>query len=607
MTEKTPAPQTEPQVNEPTPQTEPEVKSKCLRVTKGSNQYFGMIQGFDTRFQACNCEVIFLPTNEHEVIQAMQEIMDTPPYKEHFSIKGGGHCYENYVYNEQIQAIIDLSLMDKVFEEVDENHCLIGAEAGGTNWSLLKELYRRFGLAIPGGSCYSVGLGGHICGGGYGLLSRKFGLTIDHLSGVDIVCVDGANKVECKKLRKGSTVEEDQDLLWACKGGGGGNYGIITCYYFEKLPAPKFAYLKTKSIVWNGLTLEKFQALLAAYWDLVSKNKPFFSILHIMHISTGEIPFLFQYTFNAEEHYSIEEYSLFASALDKAGIILKESTIPMVGHPKSAGILNIEQELTWFEAAQTLNSSGSNQCGKYKSSYMRDAFPHHQSKAIYRYLTMNHIDLAALGRKFPDHSNPDYCEWIDELAVNDIINMKQSLVQVDSYGVKVNDVGSTTTAIPQRDSRMKLQYQTYWKRSPSRDITKSNETFNQFQDWIHLLWIKQMFNDVYSKTGGVPDPYYNVVKFSELSEATQFYSCANPSPTLDPDRIVDGCYYNYIDSQMMTTIHEHHEKMSWHEAKIATLRLYFENNLERLIKAKKQSDPNDVFKHGLSIPTSLEL
>ena len=592
----------------PVPQPEPEgTECKCLKVKPESKQYVGMIQGFDQRFEANNCEVIFLPTNTNEVIQAITEIINNPDYKEHFSIKGGGHCYENYVFNKDIRAIIDVSLMDKVF---DAGGGLFAAESGGTNWSLLKELYRKFGVVIPGGSCYSVGLGGHICGGGYGLLSRKFGLTIDYLSGVDIVCVDSANKVACKKLRKGSTVEEDQDLLWACKGGGGGNYGIITCYYFENLPpAPQNAYLVTVSIDWNGLTLQKFQTLLDILWDIVSINEPFFAILHIMHISAGEIPFLFQSAFDKTEYFYENTYSRFIAALNTANIGLKESTIPIIGHPSSTGILNIAQQLTWFEAAQTLNSSGPNQCGKYKSAYMRKRFPPHQSEMIYKYLTMTPSDLADLGRKFPDDSNPDYSQFINDLSVNPIINMKQSIVQVDSYGVAVNDVGTTDTAIPQRDSVMKLQYQTYWKRSPppSLEKTKPIDRHNRFQDWMHLLWINQMFKDVYSETGGVPDPYYTPATSGEADGATPLYlhSCTNPSPTLPSDRTVDGCYYNYIDDEMMSTI-QHHYGVDRKEARNAVLRLYFENNLVRLVKAKKQSDPNDIFKHGLSIPTSLK-
>ena len=609
----TPAPQTNvqmPQVNEPAPQAEPEVaECKCLKVTPDSKQYVGMIQGFDMRFEANNCEVIFLPTNTNEVKHAMEEIMNTPRYKEHFSIKGGGHCYENYVFNKDILAIVDVSLMDKVFE-VDGSNGIVGAEAGGTNWSLIKELYRKYGVVIPGGSCYSVGLGGHICGGGYGLLSRKFGLTIDYLSGVDIVCVDSKNKVECKKLRKGSKLEEDQDLLWACKGGGGGNYGIITCYYFENPPvSPHYAYLVTISIDWIGLTLKKFQALLAIYWEIVSSDIPFFTILHIMHISAGEIPFLFQSVFSQGEKYYDYEYSKFITKLKNAGICLKESTIPLVGHPSSAGILNIAQELTWFEAAQTLNSSGGNQCGKYKSSYMRKPFPDHQSSVLYQYLTMTPSDLANLGKKFPDGSNPDYDQFINDLSTNDIINMKQSVVQVDSYGICINDVDTKATAIPQRDSRMKLQYQTYWKRSPPPlvDRTKPMDNYNKFQDWIHLLWINQMFKDVYSETGGVPDPYYTSPVTEDVSGATPLTSrsCVDPLPTLPPERIVDGCYYNYIDEEMVATIQNQYG-VNRQEARNAVLRLYFENNLDRLVKAKKQSDPNNIFKHGLSIPTSLK-
>ena len=424
------------------------------------------------------------------------------------------------------------------------------------------------------------------------------------------MCVDSNNNVECKQLRKGSKLEEDQDLLWACKGGGGGNYGIITCYYFENLPAsPQYASLVTTSIDWNGLTLPLFQALLAIYWARVNIDSSTFTILHLMHISAREIPLLFQVN-QGESNYK-DDYTKFVNELYKAGIKYNESTIPIVGHPSSSGILNIAQELTWYEAAQTLNSSGPNQCGKYKSSYMRKPFPEHQSKILYKYLTMTPSDLADLGRKFPDDSNPDHDQFIYDLSTSDIIDMKQSLVQVDSYGIAVNKVDTTATAIPQRDSYMKLQYQTYWKRSPPPVVDKKKpmDKYNQFQDWMHLLWINQMFKDVYSETGGVPDPYYTapVPVTEEVSGATpsEFYSCINPSPTLPTDRTVDGCYYNYIDKDMIPGIQSQY-KVGREEAQIAVLRLYFENNLERLVKAKKQSDPKNIFQHGLSIPTSLK-
>ncbi|KAI6646459.1 hypothetical protein LOD99_12580 [Oopsacas minuta] len=598
------------------PQLETVDPVDCLKVTRQSIQYVGLIQGFNMRFEANNCEVIYLPTTTDEVKQALNEVLSNTKHRHHFSIKGGGHCYENFVYNKEILAVIDLSLMNKVFKlsGCDKSY---GAEAGGTNWWLVKELYRKFGLVIPGGSCYSVGLGGHICGGGYGLLSRKFGLTIDYLSGVDILCVDKDDKLELKKIRADSTDKGDQELLWACKGGGGGNFGIITCYYFENLPqSPQYAYLETLSVDWNGLDLGKFIIMLKLYWELVNNDFPYFTLLPLMHQSAGEIPLLFQSVFNQDEIYYQDKFLKFTNDLKNAGITLKSTTIPGVGHPSTKGILNIAQQLTWFEAAQTLNSSGSNQCGKYKSSYMRKHFPDDQCIALYRFLTMGNKELADLAGRFPDTTNKYYDNFVKDLATKNFVDMTQSLVQVDSYGVYINTIAPDETAIPQRDSFMKLQYQTYWKRAPvPKSIIEMNEieipydSFNAFQDWIHILWINQMFKEVYSKTGGVPDPYYIPGELREDGGATNTKpksSCANPTIPLDPDRIVDGCYYNYIDTEMIDVI-RHEYGVNEHEAKEAVLRLYFEDNLDKLVSTKSASDPQNIFKHNLSIPVSMKL
>ena len=582
---------------------------KCLKVIKQSPQYFGLIQGFNMRFDANNCEVIYLPTDNREVIDALTEILHNPHYLNNFSIKGGGHCFENFVFNENIHAIIDLSLMRKV-SEVSESEHIYSAEAGGSIWSLVEELYRKFGLVIPSGSCYSVGLGGHICGGGYGLLSRKFGLTIDYLCGVDIVCVNEENKVEMRSARSDSASSSDQDLLWACKGGGGGNFGIITCYYFQNLPkAPQYAYLETLSVDWTGLTLDKFIILLKLFWGLVNNELPFFCILNLMHISAGEIPIIFQSVFDSNELYFADNFRAFTQGLKENGIQLKSSTIPAVFHPSTKGILNIAQELTWFEAAQTLNYSGSNQCGKSKSSYMRKPFPNDQCESLYRFLSMDNKGLADLAARFPNSDIQNFEDFVNDLATNDFIDMKQSLVQVDSYGVKINTVSPDATAIPHRDSVMKLQYQTYWKRDPVPKVEEARpvEALNLFQDWVHLLWINRMFREVYKETGGVPDPYYVTPVATAEGGATKGEPDSlslDRSKALPADRIVDGCYYNYIDTEMMYTIGQEY-CVSKSGAEEAVLRLYFEDNLERLVTAKNASDPLNIFKHTLSIPTTL--
>ena len=563
------------------------------------------------RFNANNCKVIFLPTSNLEVIDSLSEILKNPHYLHNFSIKGGGHCYENFVFNERIHAIIDLSLMQKV-SLVSESEQIYSAEAGGSNWSLLEELYRRFGRVIPSGSCYSVGLGGHICGGGYGLLSRKFGLTVDYLCGVDIVCVTSDREIELRSVRANSETSCDTDLLWACKGGGGGNFGIITCYYLKDLPrAPQYAYLETLAVDWNCLTLDQFIFLLKQFWILVDNKYPFFAILKLMHKSAGEIHIIFQTVFDSKECNEVCLIKEFMQKLKAYGIQFDNLTIPVVGHPSTKGILNIAHKLTWFEAAQTLNSSGSNQCGKYKSAYMRKPFPYDQCVSLYHFLTIDKKGLADLAGRFPNTDIPHYNYFVKYISTNDAIDMKQSLVQVDSYGGEINTVSPDATAIRQRDSVMKLQYQTYWERVPKFKIEemKHRENFHQFQDWIHQLWVNHMFRVVYQKTRGVPDPYYVPgLPFVEGSAPEEgegpISSCFDPTMTPPADRLVDGCYYNYIDSEMIYTIEKEYSATK-NKAREAVLRLYFQDNLERLVKAKNTSDPHNIFKHTLSIPMKL--
>ena len=86
-------------------------------------------------------------------------------------------------------------------------------------------LYGRLaalGLAVPGGSCPTVGLAGLALGGGVGVLSRQYGLTSDNVEAVKIVTADGS-VLTCDSTHH-------SDLYWACRGGGGGNFGIVTSF-----------------------------------------------------------------------------------------------------------------------------------------------------------------------------------------------------------------------------------------------------------------------------------------------------------------------------------------------------------------------------------------
>jgi FAD/FMN-containing dehydrogenase len=97
----------------------------------------------------------------------------------------------------------------------------------GTGLHLI-DLYNRLaahGLAVPGGSCPTVGVAGLALGGGVGVLGRAFGLTSDALESVQIVTADGTVRT--------CNASSNSDLFWACRGGGGGNFGIATAFTFR--------------------------------------------------------------------------------------------------------------------------------------------------------------------------------------------------------------------------------------------------------------------------------------------------------------------------------------------------------------------------------------
>nr|POE86850.1 berberine bridge enzyme-like 21 [Quercus suber] len=104
-------------------------------------------------------------------------------------------------------------------------------ESGAT----LGELYYRIWekskvLGFPAGLCPTVGVGGHLSGGGYGNMLRKHGLSVDHVLDAKLVDVNG------KILDKESMGE---DLFWAIRGGGGASFGVILSYKIKLIPVPE--------------------------------------------------------------------------------------------------------------------------------------------------------------------------------------------------------------------------------------------------------------------------------------------------------------------------------------------------------------------------------
>ncbi|MQS15596.1 FAD-binding oxidoreductase [Streptomyces kaniharaensis] len=90
------------------------------------------------------------------------------------------------------------------------------------------------GVTVPAGSCPSVGVAGLALGGGIGVTCRAYGLTSDNLTSAQVVTADG--------LIRQVDATTDADLFWALRGGGGGNFGVVTSFGFRTHPAVNCAY-----------------------------------------------------------------------------------------------------------------------------------------------------------------------------------------------------------------------------------------------------------------------------------------------------------------------------------------------------------------------------
>lgn len=158
-----------------------------------------------------------------------------------FSIRSGGHCFEPGSLSHDY--ILDLRRFNSI--EISENEVYIGA---GARLGPVIQKLGKYDLAIPTGTCQSVGIAGLTLGGGIGFLSRTFGLTCDALKSITFLTADS----------KIIEVSENQypDLFWALRGAGNGSYGIALGFTFKTFHVPKASFLKLKW-EWNSLLVHQ--------------------------------------------------------------------------------------------------------------------------------------------------------------------------------------------------------------------------------------------------------------------------------------------------------------------------------------------------------------
>jgi FAD/FMN-containing dehydrogenase len=225
---------------------------------------------FDPRFDGIHPAGIAYVKNAHDVATCLAFVRK---FGVKFAARSGGHSYAGWSSSSG-GLIIDVENLKGV--QVSGSTANVGA---GTRLIDFYNGLAAHGRAVPGGSCPTVGIAGLTLGGGIGVTARAYGLTCDKLASLNIVTADG------KALT--ASPSEHSDLYWACRGGGGGNFGIATSFQFNTVPAP------TPVVFFLSWPWSQAAKVIAA-WQSWAPNAPdaLWSNLHLAAAPGGHTPTL---------------------------------------------------------------------------------------------------------------------------------------------------------------------------------------------------------------------------------------------------------------------------------------------------------------------------
>jgi len=318
-----------------------------------------------------------------------------------FAVRCGGHYYEGL--SQSTDVVIDVRGLSGI--DIDTTAGTVTVGTGVSLYDIYTALAAQ-GLALQAGSCPTVGISGHLTGGGHGLLARSHGLTCDSLQEVRIV--DAQSRI----LTANATSESD--LHWASSGGGGGSLGIATQFTIGVFP---LATAIVFGVTWT-LSQSKAAALFAA-WQGWAPNAPS-TITSIMRVGPNGGGTIMMRCIGQSVGSETE---------------LRNQLKPLIAMNAPSRPLTV-QSLSFIKAVDHFTGGTD-----YPSVYMK-------AKSDY---VMTPLDSAAIH---------------DMMAATAAIPVGGIVLLCDSYGGKIADVASDATAFAHRaGTQYCIQYYSEWLRA----------------------------------------------------------------------------------------------------------------------------------------------
>ena len=279
-------------------------------VRPGDAAYAVSSRLFDPRFDSLHPAGIAYCRNPHDVTTCLAFVRK---FGVPVAARCGGHSYAGWSSTSGL--IVDVTRMSGV--NVSGSTATVGA---GTPLIDFYNGLAAHGRGVPGGSCPTVGIAGLTLGGGIGVVSRAYGLTSDNLQSLQIVTADGQVRT-CDST-------QNPDLFWACRGGGGGNFGVVTSFTFRTRPVGQIV-LFFLSWPWSQA------ARVIAAWQSWAPHAPdaLWSNVHLAATPGGSVP-------------AIQVGGTFLGSLSAASAQLEKLYAAAGSHPSSPFL----ETTTWLHA-----------------------------------------------------------------------------------------------------------------------------------------------------------------------------------------------------------------------------------------------------------------
>jgi len=334
--------------------------------------------------------------------------------------RGGGHSYAGFSLAPD-GLVLDLRGLDDMRIDAETGLVTVG---GGTRMGALYAALQPHDLAIPLGNSDDVGIGGLVLGGGVLAVSRAFGLTCDALIETEVVLADGTVVT--------ANATEHPDLFWACRGGGGGNFGVNTSFTFRTRPTMDSS---TCLLLWHG---EHARDVLIQMQEVMRRAPNLFAARLGISRAAGEDGVM----------------SVIGQHLGPAGE-LREILGPAlaVATPFRADI----EDKDYWQAKDYLHHITSG-----------DPFAARTRCASEPLSEAGVVAAVAAVEKWPGSGNPDGAG-----------------VALFTWGGAINQVPATATAFPHRDALFLVSMDTSWSAGDSPEVAADN-----------LAWLSALYEEM---------------------------------------------------------------------------------------------------------------